>query len=118
MTYYSDIKGWDGHGIVYHANDARDQDWEALLVNEMNSLGKDYRSILIEKQKSYVELFKSALYDLSNNRKMKEIHPTIATFAFFGMVHYTIKWYRRDGSVNLDKLADLFVQIFTRGILK
>ena len=97
---------------------AGDQDRETLLVNEMNSLGKDYRSILIKKQKRYVELFKSVLYDLAKNRKMKEIHPTVATFAFFGMVHYTIKWYRKDGPINLDELADLFVQIFTRGILK
>jgi len=97
---------------------AGDQDRETLLVNEMNSLGKDYRRILIKKQKRYVDLFKSVLYDLAKDRKMKEIPPTVATFAFFGMVHYTIKWYRRDGTVNLDKLADLFVQIFTRGILK
>ncbi|HDZ90974.1 MAG: TetR family transcriptional regulator [Deltaproteobacteria bacterium] len=97
---------------------AGDQDRETLLVNEMNSLSANYRDILIEKQKSYVNLFKSVLFDLDRAHRLKEIHPTVATFAFFGMVHYTIKWYRQDGPVKIDKLADLFVQIFTRGILK
>jgi hypothetical protein len=49
---------------------------------------------------------------------MKDINTTVAAFAFFGMVHYSIKWYRRDGEVDVDGLAESFVEIFTRGILK
>ena len=97
---------------------AGDQDRETLLVNEMGSLSREYRDILIRKQKRYVNLFKSLLYSLGGKGRMKEINPTVAIFAFFGMVHYTIKWYRKDGPVKLDELAGLFVEIFTRGILK
>jgi hypothetical protein len=34
------------------------------------------------------------------------------------MVHYTIKWYQKEGPVGLERLADIFVEIFTRGILE
>jgi len=96
---------------------AGDQDREILLLNEMNSLAESSRRILIEKQRRYVQLFYEMLDELRSLGQLKDIHPSVATFAFFGMVHYTVKWYRRDGPVKLDQLADMFVQIFTRGIL-
>ena len=96
---------------------AGDQERLILLVNEMNSLNEEYRSVLVAKQRQYVQLIKSILEELSGQHKIKQIDPVIATFAFFGMVHYTIKWYHKDGPVSLDQLADAFVEIFTRGIL-
>ncbi len=97
---------------------AGDQERLTLLVNEMNSLNEEYRSSLVEKQRRYVHLIESILSELAGQDKMKQIHPAVATFAFFGMVHYTIKWYHKDGPVSLDKLAELFVEIFTNGILR
>ena len=97
---------------------AGDQERLILLVNEMNSLNDKYRHILVEKQRRYVQLIKSILNELVGESKMKKIDPTVAIFAFFGMVHYTIKWYHKDGPITLDELAKLFVEIFTKGILK
>jgi len=97
---------------------AGDQERLILLVNEMNSLNEKYRHVLVEKQRRYVQLIKSILNELVGESKMKKIDPTVAIFAFFGMVHYTIKWYHKDGPITLDELAKLFVEIFTKGILK
>ena len=97
---------------------AGDQERLTLLVNEMNSLNKDYRLILTEKQREYVLLIKSILNELGEKDLTKDINSAVATFAFFGMVHYTIKWYKKNGPVSLDDLAETFVEIFTHGILK
>ena len=70
------------------------------------------------KQRRYVQLIKSILEELAAQGKIKQIDPAIATFAFFGMVHYTIKWYHKDGPVSLEQLANAFVEIFTKGVLK
>jgi len=96
---------------------AGDQDRLILLINEMNSLNEEYRSILVGKQRQYVQLIKSILEELAAQGKIKQIDPVIAAFAFFGMVHYTIKWYHKDGPVSLDQLANAFVEIFTKGVL-
>ena len=97
---------------------AGDQEREILLVNEIDSLQDKYRKILIEKQRSYIHLLRSILEELAGHDLMKKIDPTVATFAFFGMVHYTIRWYQKDGPVNIATLSDNFVEIFTKGILK
>ena len=105
--------------LVYYAKYfAGDLEREILLVNEMTSLKGDYRRILLEKERRYVHLIRSILDELAEQGKMKKMNATTALFAFFGMVHYTIKWYNKDGPVNLDELADTFMEIFTRGILK
>jgi AcrR family transcriptional regulator len=95
-----------------------DQERLILLINEMNSLNEEYRSILVGKQRRYVQLIKSILEELAAQDKIKQIDPAIATFAFFGMVHYTIKWYHKDGPVSLEQLANAFVEIFTKGVLR
>ena len=95
---------------------AGDQDRLRLLVNELGNLGKDYRKVLIKKERRYVHLIQLILKALSSEGRMKPIPPAVATFAFFGMVHYTIKWYDRDGPIKSGELADYFLEIFTKGI--
>jgi AcrR family transcriptional regulator len=102
-----------GFYIRYYAGD---QDRLILLVNEMNALHDAHRKILVDKQRRYVNLIRSILKELARDLEMKPIHPTIATFAFFGMVHYTIKWYKKDGPIGLNELAHAFIEIFTQGI--
>jgi DNA gyrase/topoisomerase IV subunit B len=89
-----------------------------LLVNELNSLNEKFKEILIEKEQIYVNLFKSILTELKNQGLLKDIPLTIIAFTFFGIVHYTIKWYKAAGEVNPEKLSEYFVEIFTKGIIQ
>ncbi len=104
--------------VYYTKYFAGEQEREILLVNEMSSLKGKYRTILLEKQRHYVHLIRSILDELVDQGKMKKMSSTTALFAFFGMVHYTFKWYDKNGLVSLDELADTFMEIFSRGILK
>ncbi len=88
-----------------------------LLVNELNSLNKKYKQVLIEKERIYVNLFKSILNELKEKKLLKDIPLTVIAFTFFGMVHYTIKWYKSSGKIKPEKLSEYFVEIFTKGIL-
>jgi len=118
--YAKDLSAEDKLKKVLHSyirSYAGDQDRLILLVNEMNSLTESSRFILVDKQRQYVRLIKSILKGMFEQEKMREIDPAVATFAFFGMVHYTIKWYHKDGPITVDELARLFVEIFTKGIL-
>ena len=96
---------------------AGDQDRLTLLVNEMNSMDAGHRRKVVDKQRRYVDLIRSILEQLEREKGLRKVHPTVATFAFFGMVHYTVKWYDREGPIDLDELARSFLEIFTRGVL-
>jgi len=97
---------------------AGDQERLILLVNEKSSLSDEYSQKLVQKERRYVHLFKAIFEELAGHNKVKGVPPSVATFAFLGMVHYTIKWYNKKGAVGLDELADIFVEIFSKGVLK
>jgi len=87
-----------------------------LLVNEQHSLTSEHRRVLVEKQREYVNIFKDVFKDLKGDQLVKKIPDSVAIFAFLGMVHYTITWYSREGTVDLEGLADIFSEVFTRGV--
>jgi len=88
-----------------------------LLVNEQNSLLPEHRAVLVDKQREYVRIFKEIFEELDVHGLAKAIPHSVAIFAFLGMVHYTITWYDKNGPVDLERLAGIFVEIFTQGIL-
>ena len=91
----------------------------SLLVNELNSLKHEYKTLLTEKEKKYVDLMKSVLYELKKKGVLKEELPiTVIVFTFFSIIHYTVKWYEPSGKIKVDELSEYFVEIFTKGILK
>ncbi len=97
---------------------AGDRDRLILLVNEVDQLSSVYRERLIYKERHYVEVLKGILSELQQQGFMKPIPTAVASFAFFGMVHFTYKWYRQDGPVAPDQLGDFFWDIFTTGIFE
>jgi AcrR family transcriptional regulator len=42
--------------------------------------------------------------------------PTVAAFALFGMMNWTYTWYRPDGRLSPDGLADAFAALFLHGV--
>jgi AcrR family transcriptional regulator len=102
----------------YTRHYAGDQERLILLVNEGSALPEAKRQVLVEKERRYVRLFKGLFQELSDTNRMKAVSPSIATFAFFGMVHYTIKWYRKDGPMAPDGLAQSFAEILLGGVLQ
>ncbi len=97
---------------------AGDQERLNLLLSERQALSKTSQRVLMAKERRYVGLFEALFEALTAEKAMKPIPAPVATFAFLGMVHYTVKWYDHQGAVGLDELADFFVEIFTRGVLK
>jgi len=95
-----------------------DRDRLILLVNDLDQLGPAYRNRLIEKERIYVEVLRGILTELQQQGFMKSIPTAVASFAFFGMVHYTYKWYSQDGTINTKQLGNFFWDIFTTGIFK
>jgi len=97
---------------------AGDRDRLILLVNELDCMGPDCRQTLIQKERRYMQALNGILVELQDQGLMKSIPLSVASFAFFGMVHYTFKWYRKDGPIRPEQLGDLFLEIFTRGIFE
>lgn len=105
--------------LEFYANRyCRDPERLLLLMNDVKFLNDSHKLVLVEKQKMVMNYFARALNELAAEDKIKNINTKVALFAFVGMAHYTVNWYRNDGEVGFDELAKNFVEIFTKGIFK
>ena len=103
---------------LYARDHAGDESNFTMPADGMQSLGERHYLILLGKRKQYMLMIRSILEGLAEENRLKEIDPTVASYAFFGMIHYGIKWYHRDVPVVPDDLANGFVDVFTKGVLK
>ncbi len=102
--------------LFYSSFYAGDRDRLVLLINDIDKLGESYRLQVIEKERRYYRALTGIFSQLQVAGIMKPIPPAVAAFAFFGMVHYTCKWFHKDGAITAEELSEMFLEIFTKGI--
>ncbi len=102
--------------LFYSGFYAGDRDRLVLLINDIDKLGEPYRSQVIEKERRYYRALTGIFSQLQDAGIMKPIPPAVAAYAFFGMVHYTCKWFQQDGAISAESLGEMFLEIFTIGV--
>jgi len=102
--------------LFYSGFYAGDRDRLVLLINDIDKLGEPYRSQIIEKERRYYKALTGIFGQLQAGGIMKPMPRAVAAFAFFGMVHYTYKWFRQDKEISAEELGKMFLEIFTRGV--
>ncbi len=102
--------------LFYSGFYAGDRDRLVLLINDIDKLGEAYRHQVIEKERCYTKALTDIFRQLQATGIMKPMPPAVAAFAFFGMVHYTCKWFQQDGTVTAEALGEMFLEIFTKGV--
>jgi AcrR family transcriptional regulator len=96
---------------------AGDRDRLTLLVNELDCLPPERRAQVVAKQRRYVAAIKGILAEMKDAGLLVDLPLPALVFAFFGMVHYTPKWFSPDGPVSPAQLGGIFEQIFCHGVL-
>ncbi|MBN2809791.1 MAG: TetR family transcriptional regulator [Deltaproteobacteria bacterium] len=102
--------------LFYSSFYAGDRDRLVLLINDIDKLSEALRLKIIEKERRYTKALTDIFSQLQAAGIMKKIPPAVAAFAFFGMVHYTCKWFQQDGPVSAEALGEMFLEIFTNGV--
>jgi AcrR family transcriptional regulator len=87
-----------------------------LLVEEQKSLSSAHRHELDEKQREYLDILVKVLEALKDQGEMVSLDTSVCAFAFFGMVHWVYRWFKPNGRIRKDQLAEIFNQIFIKGI--
>ena len=95
------------------------KDQLTILISERKSLAPEHRKICMKKERDYVEALKSTIKDLAERKLLKPIDHSILAFIFFGMVHWTYRWYdpKAKRGIGPNRLGKIFSEVFLRGIL-
>lgn len=87
-----------------------------LLGRVQGSLTSAHNEALDDLRREYVKIMVGILEELKKEGQILDIDTTICSFAFFGMVAWTYRWYNAKGKIKIEGLVEILRQIFTRGI--
>ncbi len=91
------------------------RDRHVVLLTCLEFLDPEKRKILIAKQRELLAYVRDILLQMRPDLVQDGNLSHVDTMLFFGMINWTYTWYRADGQVSPQDLADRVVQLFVNG---
>jgi len=88
-----------------------------IILHEHNTLTGHARKEINARKKKYVRFLEAAITEGIKRGQIRRVNPTLAAFSFLGTVLWTYKWFRHDGELSEDQVANGMVDLFFRGLM-
>lgn len=85
-----------------------------VLSHEAESLTGEFHARLTARKRRITEIASGILAEL---RPDSDLNPRVSVYALFGMMNWIYTWYRPEGDVAVDELAESMCHIFLHGYL-
>jgi TetR/AcrR family transcriptional regulator, cholesterol catabolism regulator len=89
-----------------------------VLNDEMAGLTPAHRRKVQLRKRAYLNLLRDTLRQLKDEGKLKDVDSTVAAFSLFGMLLWLSRWYKPDGRLTGDEVANEIEKIALGGLLR
>jgi AcrR family transcriptional regulator len=89
------------------------QDSQKVLLNELGNLAPERRAEVVAKQRRIIAVVEALVRDIRPGSKPLTLP---LTMLFFGMINWTHTWFRPEGEVSPEALAELAVDLMLNGL--
>jgi AcrR family transcriptional regulator len=76
-----------------------------IILHEHATLTGDARAQINARKKRYVKFLETSFAEAVRDGQLRPVNPTVAAFAFLGMVLWIYKWFRPDGAIDAPTLV-------------
>jgi len=90
----------------------------AQLVDEVRQLPPAQRKQLEERMRSYFDLVRDTLRELRTAGRLRDVDPTVATFSLIGTILWLPRWFRQNGRLSQEQVANQIADITLAGLLR
>jgi len=89
------------------------QDSHKVLLNELDNLPPERKADVVWKQRRIIAVVETLVREIR-----PEANPVVLplTMLFFGMINWTHTWFRPEGQLSAEQLADLAVRLMLDGL--
>jgi AcrR family transcriptional regulator len=87
-----------------------------IILHEHATLTGEARSQINARKKRYVTFLETSFAEAVRAGSIRPVNPTVAAFAFLGMVLWIYKWFRADGPISAEQLAREMQDLFFGGL--
>ncbi len=89
-----------------------------IILHEHQTLTGPAQKKINARKKRYVRFLEASFRDAMAAGQIRTVDPTLASFALLGTVLWTYKWYRPDGRLSPQQLADGMIDLFFGGLAR
>ncbi len=89
-----------------------------IVVDEAGGLSPTHRRKIDQRRRAYVDLVRDTLQQLKEEGKLREVDVTVAAFSLLGMILWLSRWYRPDGRLTPEQVAEEITKIALGGLLR
>ena len=88
-----------------------------ILVDEARALTPAQNRTVVRMKRKYIDCLRVTLDELKKQRKLRDVDTTVAAFSITGAINWLSRWYRPDGKLTADEIAQQIAEIAFRGVL-
>jgi AcrR family transcriptional regulator len=87
-----------------------------VMLHENHPLSPPLRKRINARKKDYIHFVENLINDVQRARGSKGmVTPRAAAFALLGMINWIYQWYRPDGALQEESIAQQYTEIFFQG---
>lgn len=90
----------------------------AQLVDEIGALPPAARKQVEERMRAYFDLVRDTLCELRAAGRLRDVDPTVATFSLIGTILWLPRWFRQNGRLSQEQVANEIADIALGGLLR
>ncbi|MBU8898527.1 TetR/AcrR family transcriptional regulator [Corallococcus sp. H22C18031201] len=87
-----------------------------IILHEHATLTGEPREFIDRRKKRYVRFLEEAFAEATRQGLIRPVDPTVAAFSFLGMILWVYKWFKPDGRLTDDQIADGMVDLLLPGL--
>jgi AcrR family transcriptional regulator len=96
----------------------RGQGAVTILVDEITALSPAQHRKITRHKRAYFDFLRDTLEELKAEGKLLDVNTTAAAFTLLGMVLWPSRWFRQDGALTSEQVAEEIVKIAFQGLLR
>jgi AcrR family transcriptional regulator len=92
------------------------QDLASVLLLEYRSLEPRYLDRHIARRDRFEQIWRDLVQDGVNDGVFACDHPSLSARALLGILNWTVTWFRQDGPMSAEEIADQLADLFMMGL--
>ena len=89
-----------------------------ILVDEARALTPAQNRKVVRMKRKYIDLLRDTLEQMKRQRKLRDVDSTVAAFSIAGAINWLSRWYRPDGKLTAEEIAEQVADIAFRGVAR
>lgn len=88
-----------------------------LVTEDRRLLGPAYTERVRQRELSIYALYRTRVTELTAVGLCRPLEPAVVVFNMLGLINFIFRWYRPDGLLALEEIADQTAELLTKGML-